>query len=109
MRAVEIDAVVVLEVRVFILAHAAGGEPDLTFVVVHLDHVAHHPFASSDLVFHATGTTVIQVEMIPAIAFRHPDDLATHPADIVGKAAPGIDEGPGAIHCHHAHGPSFGI
>ena len=37
---------------------------------------AHDPGAFGDLVFHLPGLRIVEVQMIPAVAFRHPDDFA---------------------------------
>ena len=71
--AVEADAVVVHEVRILARVHPAGAEPDLPLVFVHLLDAAHHPFAPRDLVLHLSGDAVVQIEMVPAVALRHPD------------------------------------
>src|SRR5262249_36650673 len=73
--AVEIDPVVVDEVRVFAGIHAAGLEPDLALLFVYLLDAAHHPFAFRNLVLHLAGHSIVKIEMIPAVALRHPDDL----------------------------------
>jgi hypothetical protein len=72
---VEVDAVEVKEVRVLSRVHAVRGEPDLALLLVHLFHAAHGPVALRDLVLHSTGDAVVQIQVVPAVALGHPDDL----------------------------------
>ena len=73
--AVEVDPVDVEEVRILARVHAAGGEEDLLRPFVDLDHRAHDPLALRNLVLRASGGAVDQVEMVPAVALRHPDHV----------------------------------
>ena len=73
--AVEVDAVVVDEVRILSGIHAARAEPDLALVFVDAEHVAHDPFALGDLLLDRAGDAVIEIQVVPAVAFRHPDDF----------------------------------
>ena len=73
--AVEVDAVVVDEVRILLLVHPRGAEIDLARLLVHLRHAAHHPLALRDLVLHRAIRPVIEIEVVPAVALRHPDHL----------------------------------
>ena len=74
-RAVEVDPVVVDEVRILARIHAARAEPDLALLFVDAEHVAHDPLALGDLLLHRTGDAVIEVQVVPAVALRHPDDF----------------------------------
>ena len=71
-RAVEVDAVVVNEVRVLLRVHAARAEVDLAVGDIDAVHAAHHPLALRDLVLHAARLAIVQVEVVPAIALRRP-------------------------------------
>src|SRR5262249_27537253 len=63
------------EVRVFARIHATGLEPDLALLFVYLLDAAHHPFAFRNLVLHLASHPVVKIEVVPAVALRHPDDL----------------------------------
>ena len=87
--AVEVDAVVVLEVRILAGVHAAGAEPDLPLVFVHLDHMAHGPRALGDLRLDRAGRAVDQIQVVPAVALRHPDHFLAV-GEVVAKALAGL-------------------
>ena len=72
--AVEVDSVVVDEVGILARVHAARAEPDLARLLVGLDDAADDPVALRDL-RGAAGRAVIEIEVVPAVALRHPDDL----------------------------------
>src|SRR5262245_54941991 len=72
---VEIDPVVMGEVRVFARIHTARLEPDLAFLFINLVHRAYYQGAFGNLILHLAGRAVIQVKMSPAVSLRHPDDL----------------------------------
>jgi len=74
-RAVKIHAAVVDVVRVLPGADAAGAKPDLPALAVHAIDAANHPLAPGDLTLHAAGRGVVEIEVVPAVALRHPDDL----------------------------------
>ncbi len=80
---VEVDPVVVHEVRVLARIHPARAEPDLPLVLVDLQDLAHDPVALRDLVLHGPGDAVVQIEVVPAVALGHPDELHA-----VGEVAP---------------------
>src|SRR5690606_8899656 len=44
---------------------------------VHMHHLTHNPFAFRNLVEDLTTISIIQIEMIPTISFRSPDQLAS--------------------------------
>src|SRR6185312_8695566 len=94
-RAVEVDAVELREVGVLAGNDAAGFEIDLPLGVVYIVHVADQPVTLRDLVLHFAGNAVVQVQMLPAIAFRCPDYFLAV-VDVVpvfparGKARPEI-------------------
>ena len=53
---------------------------------------AHDPLALGDLVLHPAGGAVVQIEVIPAVALGHPDDLAAGVLDVVAELAPAVVE-----------------
>ena len=70
--AIEVDAIVVDEVRVLPRIHPARAEPDLPRRHIHPLHPAHHPRPLRDLLLHRAGGAIIQIEMVPPVALRHP-------------------------------------
>ena len=72
---IEVDAIVVDEVRILIRVHATGREPDLPVLLVHTLDLPDHPASPGDLVLHPARGPVVEVEVPPAISLRHPDDL----------------------------------
>ena len=88
-RPVEVDAVVVEEVGVLAGDHPARLEPDAAVRHVHAVHGAHDPLALRDLVLHPAGDAVVQVEVVPPVPFRHPDDLPSV-VDVVAELLPRI-------------------
>ncbi len=74
-RPVEVDAVVLREIRVLASDAAASLKPDLTLRIINVVDVAHQPVAFRDLVLHLTRRTIVEVQMLPAVALRGPDDL----------------------------------
>ena len=75
-RPVEVDAVVVDEVRVLAGVHPAPAEPDLPLLIVDARDAADHPLTPGDLVLHRARHAVEEIEVVPAVPLRHPDDLA---------------------------------
>jgi hypothetical protein len=43
--------------------------------VIYFVHPANYPFPFGDLIFYFAACAVVEVEVIPAVAFRHPDDF----------------------------------
>ena len=72
--AVEADAVVVDEVRVFVLVHAVGREVDGLVLLVHVLHLAYVPFAAGNLVEGLPCRAVVQVEVVVVVALARPED-----------------------------------
>ena len=66
--AVEVDPIVLDEVWVFAWIHAARLKPDLSLHFVHFIDGADDPVALSDLVLQFPRHTVVQIEMVPAVA-----------------------------------------
>ena len=89
--AVEIDPIVVREVRILAGIHAAGAEPDLPLDGIDVLHGAHDPLAFGDLVLHRAGGAVVEIQMVPAVAFRHPDDFLAV-VHVVAELLAGIGE-----------------
>src|ERR1051326_2891850 len=74
-RSVEIDPVVMHEVGILARLHTARAKPDLALLVVDVLHAPHHPVSFRDLVLHLAGNAVVEVQMVPSIALRHPHDF----------------------------------
>ena len=74
-RAVEIDAKILKEIRVLPAVPPAGAEPDLPVILVDPVDPADDPVALGDLVLDATLRAVHQVQVPPAVLLRHVDDL----------------------------------
>ena len=64
------------EIRIFAWVCPARQKPDLPFAFIHLLDRADHPVPFCDLVLHFACSAVIQIQVTPPVAFRHPDDLA---------------------------------
>src|SRR5579862_3261588 len=73
--AIEVNPVRLREVRILLGIHATSFEPDLTFRLVDEMNVPDQPIAFGDLVLQLAGYAVIEVEVLPAIALRSPDDF----------------------------------
>ena len=91
--AVEVDAAGMEVIGVLAGADTAGAEPDLAVGFIDEIDAAHDPIAMGDLVFDLAGGGIVEVEVIPTIAFAHPDDFmgAVKVAGIFLAAV--IDEG----------------
>src|SRR2546421_7049675 len=63
------------EVRIFTRVHAAGLKPNLALLFINFIDRANDPIALSDLVLQFAGLTIVQVEVVPTIAFRRPDEF----------------------------------
>src|SRR5690606_8293243 len=63
------------KIGVLVLVQATGRKIDLPVVLVHMQHFAYHPLALGKLFFHLAALPVIEVEMVPSIPFRGPEDL----------------------------------
>src|SRR5262245_7558143 len=63
------------EVRVLAGVHAARAEPDLPFFLIYGVDAADDPLSFRNLVLHLASCAVVQVKVIPAVAFGRPDDL----------------------------------
>src|SRR5689334_375692 len=73
--AVEIDAVILCEVRILAGQSAAGREEDLAILFIDVLDISHQPVALCDLILHSAGNAVVEVEVFPAATLRRPDDL----------------------------------
>ena len=82
--AVEVDAVVVDEIRVLPGILAAGAEPDLPLLLVDAVDAAHDVFALRDLVLDLALLRVDQVEVPPAVALGGVDDLVGLSSQLTG-------------------------
>src|SRR5262245_63004524 len=83
------------EVRILLRVHAARAEVDLAVGDIHAVHAAHDPVALRDLVLDATRLSVDQIEVVPAVTFRGPDQLTARvritAAPTLGQATVGAD------------------
>jgi len=79
------------KIRVLSLIHAASQKPHLTPLFIHPLHTPHHPLAFRDLIFHLAGAAVIKIKVVPAIAFRHPDDFLTV-IQVMAKFLAGVEK-----------------
>src|SRR6266508_1380077 len=61
------------EVRVLSGPNAAGPEPHLALDRVHPFHAADHPLSPGHLVLYLPCLQIIQVQVVPAVALRHPE------------------------------------
>ena len=73
--AVKVHPAALLEIGVLSRHNPARREPDLAVRMIHPLNRTHHPFALRDLVFHRPGFGIIEIQMIPPVAFGHPDEL----------------------------------
>jgi len=94
--AVHVDVVIPDQVRISFFGYAVGGEIDAPGIFVHSDDVAHIPFPLGDLIFNATAFAVVEVEVVPIVAFAHPNDFFVV-SQIVAETARIIDEGFGCF------------
>ena len=74
-RPVEVNAIVVNEIRILARRHAARAEPDLPLFLVNRDDAADDPIALGNLPLHCASRTVVQIQVVPPVALRHPDDF----------------------------------
>ena len=97
--AVEIDPGVVDMIRILIRHDTAGAEEHLPTLRVHMLNAADHPISTGDLILHRALTGIVKVEVIPAVAFRHPDQLPSIVQAMQETFAGVIDEG-GTLFVH---------
>jgi hypothetical protein len=90
-RAIEVDPVVVDEVRVLARVHSARAEDLPALLLIDLHHSPDDPLALRDLVLHLPGGSVHQVQVVPAVALGHPDHLFAV-ADVVTQLLAGVGE-----------------
>ena len=72
--AVESDAVVAYQVGILLLLHTVGGEVDAAVLLVHLQHLSYIPFPFGDLVRGSCRASVVHIQVVPVVAFAHPDE-----------------------------------
>src|SRR5690625_2744661 len=65
------------KIGVLILIIPSRTEPDLPVIPIDMVYISHHPFASCNLILYRPAAGVIEIEVPPAIALRHPDDFIT--------------------------------
>src|SRR5690625_7467752 len=82
------------KIRVLILIIHSRTEPDLPVIPLDMVYISHHPFASCNLILYRPAAGVLEIEVPPAIALRHPDDfitiLAIAPTERGGIATKGL-------------------
>ena len=91
--AVEVDAAIMDVIGVLPRMDAAGAEPDLALGVIDAVDAADDPLASGDLVLDRARFPVDQIEVVPAVALGHPDDLAGRRQFFQVKLGIVVDEG----------------
>ena len=60
-------------VRVLLRVNPAGLKPNDALFFIDKIHLANHPLALGDFVFHLTCSSIKQIQMIPAVSLRHPN------------------------------------
>jgi hypothetical protein len=73
--AVEVDAVILDEIRVLTRVLAARAEPDLALLLIDAVDAPHHPLSLGKLGLHAPALGVEQVEVGPPVALRLVENL----------------------------------
>ena len=74
-RSIKFHFVVMDVIGVFTCIFAATFEDDGTILLIDVHHFANHPFAFRDLIFDGSLLGIEQIQMVPAVAFRHPNDF----------------------------------
>ena len=87
--AVEVDSIIMYEIRILVLIDARSREVNNAVGLIHILHLAHKPVALGNLarLCHAAllvGAHVIEVDVVPVVALRDPKHLLA----IVDKLAP---------------------
>ena len=73
--AIEIGAAYLNIVGVLVWHDAADVKPYLPFIAIDPLDTANHPVSFGDLILHLAGEGIVEIEMIPAVALRHPDNF----------------------------------
>ena len=73
--AIKPNAIIANQIRIFIWHHTVGGKGNFPLSLVHVQHFAHVPLAFGNLIFHLSCVTVVEVKVVPVVAFAHPDDF----------------------------------
>ena len=71
---VEIDAIIVYQIRVFLRVHAVGRKVNLLFLFIDMLYSTHIPCPLGYLACRLTTATVVEVEMVVIVPFARPDD-----------------------------------
>src|SRR6185437_470144 len=81
---IEIDTAIMKVIGILLLINTTRAKPNLPRFVIDALDAAYHPLPFRDLVFHLAGVGVIEIEMVPTVALRHPDDFVRR-IEIVGE------------------------
>ncbi len=92
-RSVEVDAAVVDVIGILLGMNSPGLEPDLTLGRVYAVDLPHDPRALGDLVLQLSAAEIVQIQMVPPVAFRHPDHLVGGLQQLAMIVVGIIDEG----------------
>src|SRR5437016_3780785 len=101
-RTVEVDAIAVDEIWIFVRILDAGAEPDLPLVFVNVFDEADDIRPTCDLILEFPCAGINKVEVSPAVPFGHMDDLVS-PIQVIHEVQAevflviGPDEGPGLL------------
>ena len=99
---VEIDPGEVLVIRILTGVNAARHEPSLAFVLVHTKYFADDPVSRRELAFHRAGFRVIQIQVVPPVAFGSPDQFVAAVEPVQLGLLGVVDEGGTALVHHRA-------
>ncbi len=72
---IEINPVDMDEIGIDTRFFSAGAEQDLLFFLIHKEYVADHPCSFGNLVQNPARLAAYPVQVVPAVAFRGPEDL----------------------------------
>ena len=90
---IEIDATVMNIIRVLMRIQAAGFKPDMAFFFIHLTDSTHHPLSLRELPLELPCLGIQEIEVVPAISLRHPENFPSFLHEIVRVFVGVINEG----------------
>src|SRR4030042_3345943 len=73
--AVEVYTAEMYVIRILLRLNSAGLKPDLPFFLIYVLNSADNPPAPGYLVFNTSSLGVVEIEMVPAVPLRHPDNF----------------------------------
>src|SRR5579883_2870641 len=73
--AIKVNAIGMHVIRIFTRFHTARLEPDEPLLNIDVIDIAHDPVALRDLVLYPGSRAVVEVEMLPSVTLRTPDDF----------------------------------